>query len=100
MAKGKKKGWPTVGTVRVGDNKETGEKYTYIKLKDNVEILVDGEKISLNKNRNLRLERPTDKVEQLLERGIIDEAEAERRLEQLSEMAWLRYEIVAPPARE
>jgi hypothetical protein len=95
----KSKSWPEIGTIRVGETKETKEKYTYIKLKDNVEIYVNGEKVELNAGRTLRLERPTDKVEQLMERGIIDEAEGDKRLEKLAEMPWLKYSIVAPPPR-
>lgn len=94
-----KKGWPEIGSVRVGESRETKEKYTYIKLKDNVEILVDGKPVELNAGRTLRLERPSDKVEQLLERGIIDEAEADRRLEKLAEMPWLKYTVIVPPPR-
>lgn len=99
MAKAKSKAWPEIGSVRVGESKTDGSKYTYIKLKDNVEIYVDGKPVALNAGRTLKLDNPSEKVEQLLERGIIDEAEADRRLEKLSEMPWLRYSIVVPPPR-
>lgn len=95
-----KKGWPQVGSIRVGKNKETNENYTYMKLADNVEILVDGEKITLNKFRTLRFERPTDKVNQLRDKGIIDEKTAEQRLEKLAEMPWLKYDVVAAPPKD
>lgn len=88
----KKKSWPKIGTLRKGD---TG---SYIKLEANVTILVDGQPVEMNKSRTVRLEDPRKKVQALLERGHIDEQEADKRLEKLSENEWLRYElVVAPP---
>lgn len=89
-----KKSWPVIGTIRKGDSGES-----YIKLADGVELTVKGEKVELNKSRTLKLQNPSKNVEQLLERGIIDQAEAEKRLEKLAEMAWLKYEIVAAPPK-
>lgn len=100
MATQKRKGWPVLGSVRRGETKETKEKYTYMKLADNVEILVDGEKVPLNKGRTVRFEKPADKVNQLRDKGIIDEAEADRRLERLAEMTWLVYDCVLSPPRD
>lgn len=92
-AKKKSKSWPKIGTLRKGDNG------SYIKLEEGVEILVNGEKIPMNDKRTVRLEDPRKKVEGLLERGIITEADADKRLEKLAEHEWLRYELVVPPPR-
>ncbi len=89
----KSKGWPKIGTLRKGD---TG---SYIKLEENVEVLVDGVKVPMNATRTVRLENPRDKVKQLLERGHIDEATADKRLEKLAENEWLRYELIIPPPK-
>lgn len=93
QSKPKRKGYEKIGTIRVGENKETKEKYTYMKLEDNVEIFVNGEKIDLNSSRTLRFEKPEDEVKALLERNIISEEKAEERLEKLSGMQWLRYNV-------
>jgi len=90
----KKKSWPKIGTLRKSD---TG---SYIKLEENVTILVDGEPISLNKTRTIQLQDPRAKLEQMFENGYINEKDYERRLETLSENQWLRYELVAPPNKE
>ncbi len=89
----KKKGWPVIGSLRKGDNG------SYIKLSDGVEILFNGEKVPLNDKKTVRLEDPRKKVEGLRDRGFIDEAEADKRLEKLSTMEWLRYELVCPPPK-
>ena len=89
----KKKGWPVVGSIR------KGEFGSYIKLADGVEILMNGEKIPLNEKHTLRLECPRKKVEGLRDKGFIDEAEADKRLERLSTMDWLRFEVVASPPK-
>jgi hypothetical protein len=89
----KSKAWPKIGTLR------KGESGSYIKLEANVEIYVDGVKIELNDKKTVRLEDPRAKVEGLHERGFIDEAEKDKRLEKLAELSWLRYELVCPPPR-
>lgn len=95
MAQTKRAPWPKIGTLRKGD---TG---SYIKLEENVQVLVDGKPIAMNKSRTVRLEDPRKKVESMVERGVISEAEGDKRLEKLSEMEWLRYElVVAPPKPE
>lgn len=87
-----KKGWPSIGSLRKGENG------SYIKLDEGVEIFVNGEKLAINESRTVRLEDPRTKVEQLLERGVIDEQKAGERLAKLETMPWLRYNlIVAPP---
>ncbi len=91
--KPKSKGWPKIGTIRKND------KGSYIKLEANVTILVDGQPIDMNKQRVVRLEDPRKKVEGLRDRGFIDEAEADKRLEKLSEMTWLKYEMIVAPDR-
>lgn len=92
--KGKKPGWPKIGTLRKGDNG------SYIKLEENVQILVDGKPVALNKSRTVRLEDPRKKVAALFEREFITEAERDKRLEKLAENEWLRYELVVPPPQE
>jgi hypothetical protein len=94
QSKPKRKGWPVVGTLRKGDNGN------YIKLADNVKILVDGEEIALNKSRTVNLKDPRQTVKDLFDRGHITEEEHDKRLEKLSGMAWLRYELQVPPPRE
>jgi hypothetical protein len=91
--KKQKKGWPVVGSVR------KGEYGSYIKLAEGVEIFLNGEKVQLNEKRTILLEDPRKKVEGLLERGIITEAEADKRRERLSEMDWLRYDMVCNPPK-
>jgi len=93
MNKGKSKSWPKIGTIRKSD------KGSYIKLESNVTILVDGEEVSLNEYRTVRLEDPRKKIEFLFENGHIDEKTYNTRLETLAENTWLRYELVVPPAR-
>lgn len=91
--KGKRKSWPKVGTLRKGDSG------SYIKLEEGVEIYMNGEKLSMNEKRTVRLEDPRAKVEALFERGIITEAEHDKRLETLANNDWLRYELILSPAR-
>ncbi len=90
---GKSKGWPKIGTLRKGD---TG---SYIKLEDNVTILVDGQPVKLNDKKTVRLEDPRKKVEQMFERGYITEKQRDERLEKLEENSWLRYELICPPPK-
>lgn len=95
MASKKNKGWPMIGTIRKGDNG------SYIKLEDNVTILVDGEEVPLNKSKTCRLESPVAKVERLIKNGGIKENDSESRLEKAKEVnEWLKYEIVLPPPRD
>lgn len=90
----KSKSWPKIGTLRKGDSG------SYIKLEDNVRILVGGEEVPLNDKRTVRLEDPRKKVENLFERGIITEAEHDKRLESLANNEWLKYELIVPPPRD
>lgn len=91
--KGKSKSWPKVGTLRRG---ETG---SYIKLEEGYRIVGPDGDVPMNDKRTIRLEDPRKKVEGLLERGIISEADADKRLEKLAENEWLRYELIVPPPR-
>lgn len=91
--KAKSKSWPKIGTLRKGDNG------SYIKLEEGVEVFVNGVKVEMNDKRTVRLEDPRKKVEGLLERGIISESDADKRLEKLAELDWLRYELIVPPPR-
>lgn len=92
--KGKKKPWPKVGTLRRGDSG------SYIKLEEGVEIYMNGEKLSMNSKRTVRLEDPRQKVANLFERGFITEAEHDKRLEVLANNDWLRYELILSPPKE
>lgn len=95
MAETKKsRSWPTVGSLRKSDDGRN-----YIKLANNVTILVDGKPVSMNKSRTINLQDPRKNVEQLQQRGVITGEQAEERLEKLSSMQWLRYELVIPPAK-
>jgi hypothetical protein len=94
QAKTKSKGWPKIGTLR------KGESGSYIKLEEGVEITVNGFKVEMNDKRTVRLEDPRKKVEGLHERGFIDEAEKDKRLEKLTELSWLKYELIVPPPRD
>lgn len=91
QTKTKSKSWPEIGQLRKGDSG------SYIKLNDNVTILVDGQPVDMNDKRIVRLEDPRAKVEALASRGFITEAEADSRLEKLSGMSWLRYSLVISP---
>jgi hypothetical protein len=88
-----KKSWPKIGTVR------KGEYGSYIVLEKNVEILVDGKRIDLNEKRSVRLEDPRKKIEEMLEKGYIDESKAQKRREVLEQNQWLRYELIVPPPK-
>lgn len=91
----KKKGWPVVGTIR------KGEYGSYIKLEDNVTILVDGEEVNLNAKRTCSLQCPVTRTENLIKNGYIKENEAESKLEKAKEIKeWLKYEIIANPPRD
>lgn len=92
--KTKSKSWPKVGTLRKGDSG------SYIKLEEGVEIYLNGEKVPMNGKRTVRLEDPRKKVENLFERGIITEAEHDKRLETLANNEWLRYELIIAPPRD
>lgn len=94
MAETKKPGWPKIGSIRKGDDGSN-----YIKLEENVKIFVDGQEVPLNDKRTVQLQDPRAKVTQLKEKGYIDEAEADKRLEKLSGMTWLRYDLFVPPPR-
>ena len=93
MAKTKNKGWPKIGTVRKGDYG------SYIKLEENVTILVDGSPVEMNESRTVSLEDPRKKAEFFFENGHISEADFNKRMEVLAENSWLRYELVVPPTR-
>ena len=88
----KKKGWPKIGTLRKND-----KGFHYIKLEDDVKLIVNGETVDLNDYRTLRLQDPRETAKFMHERGIITEKQLDERLETLAENSWLRYEIVAPP---
>lgn len=98
------KGWPVIGSLRQSESEDpaTGKKVksSYLKMADGVEIFLDGKKVELNKTRTVKLECPRKKVEGLCERGHITEKQRDERLEKLSEMEWLRYDLVAPPPRD
>jgi hypothetical protein len=91
--KGKSKSWPKIGTLRKGQDG------SYIKLEEGIEVFLNGVKVDMNDKRTVRLEDPRKKVEGLLARGIISEADADKRLEKLAELDWLRYELIVPPPR-
>lgn len=93
MNKTKGKGWPKIGTLRKGDYGN------YIKLEENVTILVDGEPVDLNDSRTVSLEDPRKKAEFFFDNGHITEADFDKRMEVLEENAWLRYELVVPPSK-
>ena len=96
MSKGKS--WPVVGNVV--ENSGKNGKFRQIQFAENVEILVDGEKIDMNKYRQANLLSPVDEVEQLIERGVIEEEKQEFRREKASEISsWLKYKIVVPPSK-
>ena len=93
------KGWPILGLICKGENG------SYIKLSDNVTILIDGKEVPIAKskkgNRNLNLQSPVQKVERLIAAGVIEEAKQESSLEQAKQTnEWLKYEIVIPPPRD
>lgn len=92
--KGKKKSWPKIGSVRKGDSGTS-----YIKLDEGVEVFVKGEKVELNKSRTLTLQDPRKQVQGMRDRGIITEQQADERLEKLSELTFLKYDIVCPPPK-
>lgn len=94
MSTNKKKSWPKIGTIRKSDSGN------YIKLEENVSILVDGEPVELNRSRTVRLEDPRKKIEFLFEKGHIDEKTYNKRAEVLAENTWLRYELIVPPDRK
>jgi hypothetical protein len=89
----KSKSWPVVGSLRKGDSG------SYIKLGDGYKIVGPDGDVPMNSKKTIRLEDPRKKVEGLLQRGIISEADADKRLEKLAEMDWLRYDLVVPPER-
>lgn len=92
MSQTKKKGWPKIGKIC------KGQYGSYIKLEDNVQILVDGEPVELNEKRTCRLQDPVKEVERLIELGVIKEADVEkRRATAQGVSSWLKYEIVVPP---
>ena len=89
--------WPKLGTLRSGTSPK-GNKYSYIKLEDNIKILVDGVEAEMNDKLIVRLQDPRDTVDRLEQRGIIDEATANSRRAKLDELDWLKYELVLPPS--
>lgn len=97
--KTKKKGWPKIGTLRRGEAEDGKPASSYIKLEEGVEILINGVKVPMNEKRTVRLDDPRKTVEKLRDGGHISEADADKRLEKLSENQWLRYELILPPPR-
>lgn len=91
----KRKPWPKVGSVIKGDNG------SYIKLADNVKIYVEGEEVSLNKSRTLKLESPKQQLESLIKNGLVEEKDVESRRSKVEEISsWLAYNIIAPPPKD
>ena len=90
--KSKKGSWPEIATIR------TGDKGSYLKFADNVDILVDGVKLEMNKSRTANLVDPSEEVEKLISLGVIGEDKAEARREQVaSTKEWLKKKVVVPP---
>jgi len=86
---------PLLGAICKGDNG------SYIKLNENVTILVDGEEIPIRKtqkgNRNLYLQSPLENVEFLYSKGYIKDEEIEQQREKAAEInTWKKYDIVIP----
>lgn len=95
QVKTKKQKWPEIATIR------TGENGSYLKFADNVEVLVDGEKIQMNKSRTANLVDPTEEIEKLIALGVISEDKAEERREQVaSTKEWLKKKVVVPPPKQ
>lgn len=95
MSQKKSKGWPVVGTIR------KGEKGSYIKFADNVTILVDGQPLEMNKSRTANLQSPVDNLERKINAGLVEESQVETEREKVQAInAWLKYEIVVPPAQK
>lgn len=95
----KSKGWPVLGLICKGENG------SYIKLNDNVTILIDGKEVPIAKskkgNRNLNLDSPVAKTERMINAGAIDESDVESAREKAKSVnEWLKYEIVLPPPRD
>ena len=94
MAGKKNKSWPKIGTLRKGD------RGSYIKLEDNVSVLVDGETVDLNDSRTVSLQDPRKQLDFFYENGYINEKDYNKRSETLAETTWLRYDLVVPPAKK
>lgn len=94
MAEKKKEGWPSLGSIR------KGQYGSYVKINDNVTILVDGKEVKLNDKRIVQLQSPVDKVENMIKAGVIDESKAESaRAKAQENSSWLKYDMVIPPPR-
>lgn len=91
----KKVPWAKVGTIRKNDKGTF-----YAKLESNVEILIDGEVVKLNDSRTVSLQDPRKKLQTLFDKGFLSQKEFDERSETLAENAWLKYEMVVPPAKE
>lgn len=96
----KNKGWPVVALI-VENTTKDGKVFRSVKFPKDVEILVDGEKVDMNKYRNANLVSPTSEVERLIECGAIDEKDQEFRREKAAEVeSWLKYNVVVPPQKD
>lgn len=111
MSQKKNKGWPELGIITRNPVKDkdgnvmkdkagqTIYKLSFV-LNEDVTVLVNGEKVELNKYRSGILKSPVDEVEGLIKAGVINEDKIEERRQSAKDAhTWLRYKIQLPPPR-
>lgn len=86
--------WTGIGSLRVGQN---GNRNFIVNK--NVEIFVDGVKQELGQYRTVKCFDATDSVQSLLTRGLIDQAEADKRIEYIDEKS-IKLDLVIPPLKD
>lgn len=82
-----KKPWVPFGTIC-----ESRKGNFYLKVKDDVKIIINGEEIDLGSHRAVTLSDPRDKL-----KFIKDESKRKEREKWLDDNNWLKYEIAIPP---
>lgn len=95
VSKGKKQ-YLTVGAMLLGKEKDmNGKDSYYIKLADNVEITVNGVQFT---GEFLKVQRPTDKFDFMLNAGKLDEAEHAAKVAEFDKggkLSFIKFELVA-----
>lgn len=84
--------WTNIGSFRVAKN----GKRKFVINKD-VQILYKGNQVDLGEFRTAACRDSLESVQGLLERGIITQEEAEKKMEYINEKQ-IKFDVVIPPA--
>lgn len=103
MANESKSDWTQVGTIRKSkkgslymklDNKIENLSKLKNAIESEIQSIVNGEE---SKGISLQIQKPSDKLDRLLDLGYIDQTEYDRRLGSIPE--YIRQEVTLPPPK-